>query len=353
MVWMMIASLVLLGALVPLVGGYSTGAGSCAGNGAPVAGKHLSRVQITSGSLEAYGIKLTLGDSGPLKTGVPFEFEYGRPHFLTLSCSSKPATKALYLGFLVRLASPDGIDTTSALLPFSNDKGTQIATDTCINIEGVGGITHTNNYPKSMSQSILEMDEAAQGLILDVTVVVANSGFYSDFYYSQYTLNAVAPTDGTPSTAQAPTPSSASIFLPTAAQDASSPTTPVPPLSQVTVPTTPNFQVTRPTTPDVANPPSKKQDGAPVASLDLEPIFAPAALPVASPDAAPVALPFAAPATAPANAPAGTVKDSPTATLSGVQDSSPTGSSSRRGTTGFTTYATLSLAVLSSFCFAF
>jgi hypothetical protein len=328
----MIAVLVLLGALVPLVGGYSTGAGSCAGGGAPVSGKHLSRVQITSGTLEAYDINVTLGDSGPMKTGVPLEFEYGRPHFLTLSCSSN----APYLGFLVRLSSPDGIDTTAALTPFSNDKDTQVA-DSCINIEGVGGLTHTNNAPKSNSQSILEMDEAAQGMILDVTVVVANAGFYSEFYYSQYILNAVAPA-GSPPAAPAPSPSA----------------------SQVTMPTTADLSVTVPTTADVVYPPrpkkeesvppAKKADGAPVASLDsVSPLAVPVAAPAASPDAAPVALPFSAPATAPAAAPA-TAPDSPTATVSGVQGTdASSGASNHLGTA----YATLSLLVFTSFCFAF
>jgi hypothetical protein len=302
---MMIALFVLLGALAPLVGGYSTGAGSCAeissSPGAPVGGKHLSRIEITSGILEAYDITLTVGDSGPLKTGVPAEFEYGKPHFLTLSCSSN----APYLGFLVRLASPVGIDTTAALTPFSDDKDTQVATDTCINIEGVGGLTHTNNDPKCKSQSILEMDEVAQGLILDVTVVVANKGFNSVYYSSQYILNAVTP--------------------------------------KITVPTTPDVVYPKPPAP------AKKADGAPVASLDLAPITAPAALPVASPDAAPVSLPFSA--TAPAVAPA----TAPT-TVAGAQDSSPTdassNASSRHETTGFTACATLSLLVFTSFCFA-
>jgi hypothetical protein len=65
---MTINFLVLLGALVPLVGAHSTGAGSCAGNGALFAGEHLSRLKITSGTLKAYEITITLGDnSGPLK----------------------------------------------------------------------------------------------------------------------------------------------------------------------------------------------------------------------------------------------------------------------------------------------
>jgi hypothetical protein len=319
MVGKMIAVLILLGALVPLVGGFSAGAGSCAGDGAPVSGKHLSRAQVTSGTLEAYNIDITLGDSGPMKIGVPLEFEYGRPHFLTLSCSSQTP----YLGFLVRLSSPGGIDTTAALTLFSNDKDAQVATDTCINIEGVGGITHTNNDPKSFSQSILEMDEAAQGLILDVTVVVANAGLYSDFYYSQFILNAVAPKESSPAR-PAPSPSIGSMFQPSAAQDATA-------------------QVTVPTTSDVVYPsrPAQFADGTPVASLNM---VSPIAAPAASPDAAPVAFSFPASATTPASAPDGTV--------AGVEDSSPTGASSG-ASNHLGTYATLSLLVLASFCFAF
>jgi hypothetical protein len=391
----MIAFLVLIGALVPLVSGFSTGAGSCAGNGAPVGGKHLTRLEETSGSLEAYDISITLGSSDPFEVGVPFEFESGKPHFLTMSCSSFNP----YLGFLLRLASPDGIDTTTALIPFPTDSDAQVATDTCINIEGVGGITHTNNEPKSLSRSILQMDEAAQGLVLDVTIVVANAGFYSEFYYSQYILNAVAPIrppGGTPSFV------SSSMFQPTAEQDViSSPTPAIPTASsvtvptigtpdkaqvEVTVPTTPDVQITVPTTPgypllptttegvaasDAA--PSKgqgaSQDTAPVAApvTATDNVFAPAVAsddaPATAPGTSPVATPTVfAPAAAPTKTPAGTADDSPAATTSGIQDESAasasrdttsSGVSSRHGISGFTTYATtLSLLVFTTFYFA-
>lgn len=305
----MIAFLVLLGMLVPLVGGYSAGAGSCTGGVAPVAGKHLDRAQVTSGTLEAYGITITLGWSGnALEVGVPFDFEYGKPHFLTMSCDSEKP----YKGFLVRLSSPDvGIDTTMSLLPFPSDSETQVE-DTCINTEGVGGLTHTNSGEKSISQSTLEMDKAAQGLILDVTVVVANAGFYSDFYYSQYILNAVAPRGPGNSPTPGTKPTSSDYVLPNGPKDVGTPPPKdfVPP--KVTVPTTPDVvipqssvaepTVTVPTTPDVVYP----QIGPTVAGLqDITPAGA------------------------------------------------PSGASSRRGTTGFTTYATLLLLVFTSFFFAF
>jgi hypothetical protein len=356
----MIAFLVLLGALAPLVSGFSNGTGSCAGNGAPVGGNHLTRVDKTSGSLEAYDISITLGASDPFEVGVPFEFESGRPHFLTMSCSSLNP----YLGFLLRLASPDGVDTTTALIPFPTDSDTQVAEETCIDIEGVGGLTHTNNAPKSVSQSILQMDEAAEGLILDVTIVVANKGFYSEFYYSQYILNAVAPITppgGTPSFVPS------SMFQPTASQDAASSSFTLTPdedqVQVITVPTTPDVAITVPTTPGYPfipttpeGPPSKgqgaSQDTAPAASPDAATVFAPAAAPTATASAA-------AP-TATNAAPAGTTDDSPAAAPSGIQDESAasasrdaSGVSSRRGITGFTTFATISLLAFATFCIAF
>jgi hypothetical protein len=287
------AFLVLLGALVPIVGGYSTGAGSCGGDGAPVAGKHLDRVQVTSGTLEAYNISVTLGTGAALQKGVPFDFEYGVPRVLTLSSSSSSP----YRGFLIRLASPEGIDTTAALLPRDTDTDTQVAA-ACIDIEEVGGLTHTNSAFKSVSMGILEMDGAAEGLILDVTVVIKNAGFYSDFYYAQYVLNAVAPTN-------APNifPPTDAFFVPAASQGAGSP--------------------------NAASP-----NAAPtiLTLLDTAPAAAPAGVPARTTDNALIGL----------NAPAGAPGDEPTS-----------GASSCRGDYGFRVYATLSMLVFSCFCYTF
>lgn len=191
----------LSAALLPTATAFSTGAGSCTGGLAPVGGKHLELAVVTSGSLEAYNISVTVGSSGALVKGVPHSFEYGRPHFLTIS--SPNSTAYPFRGFLIRLESADAtVDTTTALRVFGSDEDTRVATETCVDIEGVGGLTHTNNTVKGTTLGVLELNAAASNLLLDVTVVARNGGFFSTFYHTQFVLNAVASDASPTATAQ-------------------------------------------------------------------------------------------------------------------------------------------------------
>lgn len=65
----------------------------------------------------------------------------------------------------------------------------------CVDIENVGGVTHTNNNDKTKVTAILQMDEPALDMIMDITVVIANTGETSEFYHTLLTLHAVNPAD--------------------------------------------------------------------------------------------------------------------------------------------------------------
>jgi hypothetical protein len=176
----------------------STGAGCCAGGEAAVNDYH-SAVQegrtIETGSLADGGVSLLL-DGSPLNAtaATVTDFSAATVHFLSLAGTSP------YRGLLVRLSAPSGVDTTTALLEVSDDL--QDADYVCS--APVAGITHTNANLKndqSMSLSIPIEGEVT----LDVTVVFANNGTNSIYYYSAYTLNAVMEAGTTLSPTMAPT----------------------------------------------------------------------------------------------------------------------------------------------------
>ena len=54
------------------------------------------------------------------------------------------------------------------------DDQAQVAVGTCVLINRVGGVSHTNAEPKTVVSSLLKMDDAANGLLLDITVVIRN-----------------------------------------------------------------------------------------------------------------------------------------------------------------------------------
>ena len=53
---------------------------------------------------------------------------------------------------------------------------------------GVGGLTHTNNEIKDTISGVLRLDEIADDLELDVTVVITNQNQESIYYYSSYKI---------------------------------------------------------------------------------------------------------------------------------------------------------------------
>jgi hypothetical protein len=161
----------------------SNGAGGCAGGQAAVMGNHLS-VQpgrtFETGSLADGGVSLLL-DGSPLDAtaATATDFSAATVHVLTLVGTSP------YRGLLVRLSAPSGVDTTTALLEVSDD-----LQDADVCSAPVAGITHTNADLKSMQSMSLSIRTEGE-ITLDVTVVFANNGTNSIYYYSGYTLNAV------------------------------------------------------------------------------------------------------------------------------------------------------------------
>ena len=86
--------------------------------------------------------------------------------------TSMPVTA--FKGFLIRVGPPPGVqnavDLRDALYPVaSNDTTTQIASTTCVDVELVGGLTHTSADPKTSIVGTLLVEQAVEELSIDVT----------------------------------------------------------------------------------------------------------------------------------------------------------------------------------------
>ena len=137
---------------------------------------------------------LTLnGESLSIAGETAVSFPINQAHTLELS-SDEP-----FKGFLIRLGplpseSEFLTDFTMALTPQDgNDANVKVEQTHCIDIENVGGVTHTDSNEKNRVTAMLQMDEPASDMIMDITVVIVNSGETSEFYYSQLLMNAVDP----------------------------------------------------------------------------------------------------------------------------------------------------------------
>lgn len=172
-----------------------------------VGGSHLSR-PIQTGPIGNARLQMVLDDSVVLRGAVMTNFTIGHNHTLTLRLIDDAGKQ--FRGFLFRLGpgtQKPFLDTTDAL--DSVNREASVAYEHCVIGQGVGGITHTNAELKSNITGILRMDETANYMPLDVTVVIQNRGITSEFYYQQFTLNAVqgpAPVESPtlPSTTPAP-----------------------------------------------------------------------------------------------------------------------------------------------------
>ena len=117
--------------------------------------------------------------------------------------STDESATTTFRGFLFRLGPPDNngalsgnttisVITKEALRVWEgDDENVRLASTVCITNEQVGGLTHTSSVEKPSATGLLRMDDPAENLLLDVTVVVRNQGTDSIFYYTQYALNAV------------------------------------------------------------------------------------------------------------------------------------------------------------------
>ena len=115
-----------------------------------------------------------------------FKFTAGVVHTIELV-----ATADIFRGFLLRLESMDGQDTTSALVSSDNNAEVPFM---CTEWEQVGGLGHNSNSAKTSINGTIYVANPTSALTLGVTVVVSTIYSYGtgEFYYSSFLLQAVA-----------------------------------------------------------------------------------------------------------------------------------------------------------------
>jgi hypothetical protein len=186
-------SLLTLAALVSSTWAYPTGTGGCLRNGFGSVGySHQNRPTVISGAFSDFPGRLQvlisendLSTATLLSPETAFDVEVGKTYTLFITGD------LAFRGFLYRLESTDGVDTTIALDVQDGDLNAQVAIIPCVQDARVGGVTHTNNDEKNEARALLTMDEPSQKLLLDVTAVIQNRDVTSEFYFTTYSLNAV------------------------------------------------------------------------------------------------------------------------------------------------------------------
>eukprot|EP00544_Gedaniella_sp_CCMP2646_P006129 CAMPEP_0202496820 /NCGR_PEP_ID=MMETSP1361-20130828/21047_1 /ASSEMBLY_ACC=CAM_ASM_000849 /TAXON_ID=210615 /ORGANISM="Staurosira complex sp., Strain CCMP2646" /LENGTH=379 /DNA_ID=CAMNT_0049128249 /DNA_START=766 /DNA_END=1901 /DNA_ORIENTATION=- len=166
---------------------FPSEAGSCRAGGFAVGGSHRSRTQVGGGPLSDHGLELSL-EGTKLQAGNVSQIVVGTSYSLELLATTSTNT---FRGFLMRLESPN-VDTIEAMSVPENANGIQVSEYFCVGIEGVGGLTHTTSNDKTQASGLLQVDETAVNLTLDVTVVVQNRQGVSEWYYSQFLLQAIS-----------------------------------------------------------------------------------------------------------------------------------------------------------------
>lgn len=187
---------------------YPTAAGKCPAGEAAVSNSHIMTTDgktITNGTLAEGGFSVLLNGQ-PLE-GNAFRVEQEETLTITTTESST------FRGFLIRIAPPEGTvaDVRDALQPVfissdeeadtATDTDTQLATLTCVEVEQVGGLTHTSNNDKMEVSGTLLVEQAISGLSIDITVVGENSDDSSTYWYSHFDLKAIGVPTSPPSMA--------------------------------------------------------------------------------------------------------------------------------------------------------
>lgn len=205
--------------LFAAVNAYPDRAGGCEGNAPAVGGDHLDpNKDVVPGTLTDGVITVTIGGT-VLSATEAAEFPIGEDLMIAVEAGDTP-----YLGVLVRLEAPNGVDTTAALLP---QKGTQIAVECAAPIVG---ISHMDRNEKDIVTGTIRFDQEVLGVVLDVTVVFLNVPAGSAFVYNRLTANfradvvgnaTVSPT--TTSSTTAPAMSPPVVVSPVATSDSPAP----------------------------------------------------------------------------------------------------------------------------------
>jgi len=203
---------------------FPTSTGSCdAGTDAILKPgfSHATNAQVGTGPLSDSGISVTLNDE-LLVPDTPTDFSTMEAYNLTIASNDTAFT-----GFLARIEGSGEdpfLDTTAALAPY--DTQSQVAMGTCVIVNRVGGVSHTNADPKTFVSTELKMDSPAKGLLLDITVVIRNLNAQnvSEWYFSRFELNAIAPPSMAPTTRFPETPTATSDNGPNKAANGQEPT---------------------------------------------------------------------------------------------------------------------------------
>ena len=148
-----------------MVDAFPDGAGGCMGGMAAVEGLHLDTSNnrpVVGGTLADGAIRVTVGDL-LLDVNTVNELPVGQDLLVGVE-----ADDIMFLGVLVRLQAPDGVDTTGALIPGANVGPASACSSPIV------GITHMNRDPKTMATGTLRFDEEIEGITLDVTIVFLN-----------------------------------------------------------------------------------------------------------------------------------------------------------------------------------
>ena len=168
---------------------FSSGAGGCDGDMAAPGGFHLDTSNnrpVMSGTFAESAIEVML-DGQIILPNTPVDVPIQQDIMISVN-----ALDITYLGVLVRLEAPNGIDTVGSLVPGAN---TQMA-NACA--APIIGITHTDSSEKSMVTGTLRFDTETPDVVLDISIVFFNRGDGSAYVYDQFNVNfrqAAVPTD--------------------------------------------------------------------------------------------------------------------------------------------------------------
>jgi hypothetical protein len=179
---------------------FSAGAGGCVGGAAAVGGSHLARETTLTGTLAEGGLSVYINNE--LKDiSTPLSLAVAKPYSVHVNGTSE------YKGILYRLESTLGLDVTGFVTPAADDPRTKIA-DACA--APATGLTHVNSDLKNNIPMFLNIESAGTYKV-DVTIVISNNASLSEYYHSQFAVNAnpetASPVTAAPALSPAPAPS--------------------------------------------------------------------------------------------------------------------------------------------------
>jgi hypothetical protein len=168
---------------------------------------HSDYTQVGGGPISDYNITMQLNGKD-LYPNIRVEFEVNKDYTLSLV-----ATGTEFSGFLIRMDSPaDENIRTDAILPIeeldpitgTETTGGAKQSTICTSAWFVPGVCHDSRSKKTRIEMNLNMDTITENLVLDVSVVARTSKTekISEWYYSNFTLNAIPSSEVDPTNSQ-------------------------------------------------------------------------------------------------------------------------------------------------------